>query len=51
MITLCPILRAHQCPRCHLSGDQAHTMKYCPIKIQFKANQRMQEIQLAMKKN
>ncbi|CAF0739552.1 unnamed protein product [Rotaria sp. Silwood1] len=51
MITLCPILRAHICPRCHLSGDQAHTMKYCPIKAEIKANRRMREIELAMKKN
>ncbi|CAF1361709.1 unnamed protein product [Adineta ricciae] len=51
MITLCPILRAHKCPRCHLSGDQAHTMKYCPIKAETKANRRLREIELAMKKN
>ncbi|CAF0995906.1 unnamed protein product [Adineta steineri] len=51
MITVCPILRAHKCPRCHLSGDQAHTMKYCPIKAEIKANRRMREIELAMKKN
>ncbi len=51
MITLCPILRAHKCPRCHVSGDQAHTMKYCPIKAEIKANRRMREIELAMKKN
>lgn len=51
MITLCPILRAHKCPRCHASGDQAHTMKYCPVKAELKANRRMHEIELAMKKN
>ncbi|CAF1380044.1 unnamed protein product [Adineta ricciae] len=51
MVTLCPILRAHKCPRCHLSGDQAHTMKYCPIKAETKANRRLREIELAMKKN
>ncbi|CAF3385198.1 unnamed protein product [Rotaria socialis] len=51
MITLCPILRAHKCPRCQVSGDQAHTMKYCPIKAEIKANRRMREIELAMKKN
>ena len=50
MITLCPILRAHECPRCHVTGDQAHTMKYCPIKAEVKANRRMREIELAMKK-
>lgn len=26
----CPILRLYQCPICHASGDQAHTIKYCP---------------------
>ena len=50
LITLCPILRAHQCPRCHVSGDKAHTMKYCPIKAEIKANRRLKEIELAMKK-
>ena len=27
----CPILRLYQCPICHASGDQAHTIKYCPF--------------------
>jgi hypothetical protein len=44
----CPILRLYQCPICHASGDQAHTIKYCPyaekdsncIKM-FKENGRM----------
>ena len=44
----CPILRLYQCPICHASGDQAHTIKYCPyaekdnncIKL-FKENGRM----------
>ena len=49
-VTLCPILRAHKCPRCNASGDQAHTMKYCPIKAEIKANRRLREIELAMKK-
>jgi protein nanos 1 len=26
----CPILRLYQCPICHASGDNAHTIKYCP---------------------
>lgn len=26
----CPVLRLYQCPICHASGDQAHTIKYCP---------------------
>ncbi|WP_411025060.1 nanos family protein, partial [Salmonella sp. s54836] len=26
----CPVLRAYTCPLCHSSGDEAHTIKYCP---------------------
>lgn len=26
----CPILRLYQCPICHASADNAHTIKYCP---------------------
>lgn len=28
--TTCPILRAYTCPLCKASGDQSHTIKYCP---------------------
>ncbi|PSN32832.1 Nanos 1, partial [Blattella germanica] len=28
--TSCPILRAYTCPICNASGDEAHTIKYCP---------------------
>jgi len=27
----CPILQAYKCPKCHATGDKAHTIKYCPI--------------------
>jgi hypothetical protein len=44
----CPILRMYQCPICHASGDQAHTIKYCPYANKestcmglFKENSRM----------
>ena len=28
--TTCPILRAYTCPLCKASGDNSHTIKYCP---------------------
>ena len=27
----CPVLRRYECPLCHQSGDNAHTLKYCPL--------------------
>ncbi|XP_072041680.1 uncharacterized protein [Amphiura filiformis] len=29
--TSCPILRNYTCPICGVSGDGAHTIKYCPL--------------------
>ena len=29
--TTCPILRNYTCPICGVSGDAAHTIKYCPL--------------------
>ncbi len=28
---LCPILREYECPNCRAKGDNAHTLKYCPL--------------------
>jgi protein nanos 1 len=28
---VCPILRAYTCPICNANGDDAHTIKYCPL--------------------
>ncbi|XP_072170554.1 nanos homolog 3-like [Diadema setosum] len=29
--TTCPVLRAYRCPICRATGDEAHTIKYCPL--------------------
>ncbi|XP_032524484.2 uncharacterized protein LOC116775657 [Danaus plexippus] len=30
-IVTCPILRSHKCSTCGASGDDAHTITYCPV--------------------
>lgn len=40
--TTCPILRAYTCPICKASGDDSHTIKYCPQNQQTQGNGQQQ---------
>jgi hypothetical protein len=43
----CPILKLHECPICHASGEQAHTITYCK---KFKQLQRIEKINAVIKR-
>lgn len=43
--TTCPILRAYTCPLCKASGDQSHTIKYCPKNKNASKQQQQQQQQ------
>ncbi len=36
----CPVLRRYTCPICRSSGDEAHTIKYCPMNVNRIAHHR-----------
>ena len=48
-VIICPILRAYTCPICSLSGDEAHTISYCPKGIQDPILKKLIKVSLKLK--